>query len=243
MKKLKAFSTMGTCGLVVAGTLVLGSAPASAACNVGSPVPSNSYPGTTVVATGFEGGSFCPLIRRVGGDGTATVTTASKHTGSRSTKLHVTSNSGSLANLLSPTFTSGTKTAYADGWFNITAAGVTGNNVPYFRFFTGSTRIADIYRYNNNGQLWLRVRSPSGSFVYTKLIAGSISMNAWHRVAMRVTANGTRSTIQVWFDGVQRYSSSSVSMPATTLSTVQIGSEHTRQKGDCFVDDVVIKRS
>lgn len=245
MKKLKTFSTMGTCGLIVAGTLVFGSAQAGSAatCNRGTPLPSNSYPGTTVVATSFEGGSLCPLIRKAGGNGTATVSTSAKHSGSRSAKLHVTTNSGSLANLASPAFPTGTKTAYADGRFKITTAGVAGNNVPYFRFFSGSTRIADIYRYNNNGQLWLRVRAPNGAFAYTKLIAGSISLNAWHRVVMRVTANGTRSTIQVWFDGVQRYSSSSVSMPATTLSKVQIGSEHSRQKGDCYIDDVVIKRS
>lgn len=59
---------------------------------------------------------------------------------------------------------------------------------------------------------------------------------------MRVTTNGTRSTIQVRFDGVQKYSSSSVNLPATTLSKVQLGAEHSRQKGDCYIDDVVIKR-
>lgn len=236
---------MGTAGLVVAGTLVFGSVQASSAatCNVGSPVPTNSYPGTTVVATSFEGGSLCPLIPRVGGDGTATVSTASKHTGSRSAKIHVTTNSGSVANLSSPAFPAGTKTAYADGWFNITTAGVSGNNVPYFRFFSGSTRIADVYRYNNNGQLWLRVRAPNGTFIYTKLIAGSISLNAWHHVEMRVTVNGTRSHIQVWFDGVRRYSSGSVNMAGTTLSKVQLGAEHGRQKGDFYIDDVVIKRN
>lgn len=244
MKKLKAFSTAGTLGLIVAGTLVFGSAQASSAatCNVGTPVPTNSYPGTTIVGTSFEASSLCPLIPKVGGNATATVSTSSKHTGSRAAKLHVTTDSGSLANLSSPTFRSGTKTAYADGWFNITVAGVAGNDVPYFRFFSGSTRIADIYRYNSNGQLWLRVTAPNGTFVYTKLIAGSISMNAWHRVAMRVTTNGTKSTIQVWFDGVQKYSSSSVSMAATTLSRVQLGAEHNRQKGDCYIDDVIIKR-
>lgn len=244
MKTLKALSTMGTLGLLVAGTLVFGSAQASTAatCNVGSHVPTNSRPGTTIVATSFEGGSLCPLIRRVGGDGTATVSTAAKRTGYRSAKIHVTTNAGSLANLSSPTFRAGTKTAYADGWFNITRIGVTGNNVPYFRFFSGSTRVADIYRYNNNGQLWLRVRAPNGSFVYTKLIAGSISLNAWHRVEMRVTTNGTSSTIQVWFDGVQKYSSSSVRLAVTTLSKVQLGAEHSRQKGDFYIDNVIIKR-
>ncbi|WP_354349177.1 hypothetical protein [Pseudarthrobacter sp. PvP090] len=153
----------------------------------------------------------------------------------------MTDTSGSLANLSMP-FTTTTKTAYADGWFNITAAGNTGSNVPYFRFFSGSTRIADVYRYNNNGQLWLRVTSPTGAFVYTKLTAGSVSMNAWHRVAMRVRTYGSQSTIQVWLDNSLKYSSTAVNMNATTLSKVQLGAEHSRQKGDEYIDDVIIKR-
>ena len=60
---------------------------------------------------------------------------------------------------------------------------------------------------------------------------------------MRVTANGNSSTIQVWFDGVQRYSSTSVKMLGSSLSKVQLGAEHNRQKGDEYIDDVVIKRS
>lgn len=246
MRKLKALSTVGTLGLLVAGTLVLGSAQASSAatCNVGTPAPPpNSYPGTVVTATSFESGSLCTLIPKVSGTGTATVPSSLAHTGKRSAKLHVTTDSGSLANFSTPALPSGTKTVYADGWFNITTAGVAGNDVPYFRFFSGSTRIADIYRYNSNGQLWLRVTAPNGTFVYTKLIAGNISMSAWHRVAMRVTTNGTKSTIQVWFDGVQKYSSSTVSMAATSLSKVQLGAEHNRQQGDEYIDDVIIKRS
>jgi hypothetical protein len=243
MRKLKVFTTAGTLGLLVAGSLVFGSAqPATAA--VCSPAPSNTFAGTTtIVATSFESSGFCGLISKVGGTGTATISGVSAHTGSKSAKLHVTDTSGSLATLSSPTFRSGTNTAYAAGWFNITTAGVTGSNVPYFRFFSGSTRIADVYRYNNNGQLWLRVTSPSGSFVYTKLTNGSVSMNAWHRVVMRVTANGSRSTIQVWFDGALKYSSSAVNVNATTLSKVQLGAEHTRQKGDEYIDDVMISRA
>ncbi|AXJ11670.1 hypothetical protein CFN17_03560 [Arthrobacter sp. PM3] len=228
--------------MLVAGSLVFGSAQAATAATC-SPAPTNSYPGTVVLATGFEAGGWCGLIPQVGGTGTATISSSTKHAGSKSAKLHVTTDSGSLANLSSPAFASGTKTSYADGWFNITVAGVSGNDVPYFRFFSGSTRVADIYRYNSNGQLWLRVTSPSGSFVYTKLVSSSISLSAWHHVSMRVTANGSSTTIQVWFDGVQRYSSSSVSMLGSSLSKVQLGAEHYRQKGDEYIDDVIIKRS
>ena len=242
MRTLRTLSMVGTLGLLVAGSLVFGSAQVATAATC-SPAPKNSYPGTVVLATSFEAGAFCGLIPKVSGTGTATMSSSRAKTGTRSAKLHVTTDSGSLANLSSPAFASGTKTSYADGWFNITVAGVSGNDVPYFRFFSGSTRVADIYRYNSNGQLWLRVTSPSGTFVYTKLISGSISLNAWHHVSMRVTANGSASTVQVWFDGVQRYSSTSVSMLGSSLSKVQLGAEHNRQKGDEYIDDVIIKRS
>ncbi len=242
MRKLRTLSMVGTLGLLVGGSLVFGSAQAATAATC-SPAPASSFPGSIVLATSFEASGFCGLIPKVSGTGTATISSSLKHTGSRSIKLHVTTDSGSLANLSTPTFSSGTKTAYADGWFKITVAGVSGNNVPYFRFFSGSTRVADIYRYNSNGQLWLRVTAPNGTFVYTKLIAGSISLSAWHHVAMRVTANGSASTIQVWFDGAQRYSSTSVKMLGSSLSKVQLGAEHNRQKGDEYIDDVIIKRS
>ena len=238
MKRLKALSTVGTLGLIVAGTLVFGSAQASSAATCTAPPP-----GAPVASTGFESGSLCTLIPKVSGTGTATVTGSLAKAGTRSAKLHVTTDSGSLANLSTPTLPSGTKTVNADGWFNITKAGVAGNDVPYFRFFSGTTRVADIYRYNSNGQLWLRVTAPNGSFVYTKLIAGNISLSAWHHVAMRVTANGSKTTIQVWFDEVQKYSSSSVSMTGSSLSKVQLGAEHNRQMGDEYIDDVVIKAS
>lgn len=245
MRKLRALSTAGTLGLLVAGSLVFGTAQSSSAatCRTGTAAPTNSFSGLAHVTTNFESNSVSPLVPKASGTGTVTVSSSSSHSTSCSAKLHVTTDSGSLANLSTSAFPSGTKTAYADGWFNITTAGVTGNNVPYFRFFSGSTRIADIYRYNNNGQLWLRVTAPDGTFVYTKLISGSISMNAWHHVSMRVSARGSSSVVQVWFDGVQKYSSSAVRMSATSLSKVQLGAEHNRQKGDQYIDDVIVKRS
>jgi hypothetical protein len=69
----------------------------------------------------------------------------------------------------------GTKRANVDAWVNITTAGLAGNNVPYVRFFSGSIRIADVFRNNGNGQLWLRTANPNGTVAYTKLQAESAS--------------------------------------------------------------------
>ena len=236
MRTLKALSTAGTLGLLVAGSLVFGSAPAATAA-ICEPSPSNSFPGTAVLDTSFESGGYCGLVPKVGGTGTIAISTAQKQTGTKSAKMHVTDSSGSLANLSMP-FTTTTKTAYADGWFNITAAGITGSNVPYFRFFSGSTRIADVYRYNNNGQLWLRVTSPSGTFVYTKLTARkrlherlAPHRHARHDVRLQVNDPG----VVGHFAEIRQHA---VNINATTLSKVQMGAEHTRQKGDEYIDDV-----
>src|SRR6476659_10545512 len=166
MRKLRTLSMVGTLGMLVAGSLVFGSAQAATAATC-SPAPTNSYPVTVVLATSFEAGGCCGLVPKVSGTGTATMSTSRPHTGTHAVNLHVTTASGSLAHLSSPSYSSRTTPSYADGWFNITVAGVSGNDVPYFRFFSGSTRVAIIYRSNTNGQLWLRVTSPRRLVAYT----------------------------------------------------------------------------
>lgn len=244
MSKLKKLGTVGTVGVMLSGGLIFASSQAASAvtCSPNTAAPTSSLPGTNVVAaTSFEG-SIAPFVKSTSGTGTANISSSKFHTGLCSVKLHVTADSGSVAKM-SAALNSGTKTASADGWFNITTAGVAGNDVPYLRFFSGSTRIADIYRYNSNGQLWLRVTAPNGTFTYTKLKSSSIPLNTWHRAQMTVTANGSQSTIKVWFDGAAEYSSSAVNLGVTKLSTVQLGAEHSRQMGDEYIDDVVVRAS
>jgi hypothetical protein len=243
MSKLKKLGTIGSLGVIITSGLVFGSAQAATAvtCRTPQTTPTSStITGTTVAATSFEG-SLSPFIPSTAGTGTAAVSTTG-HVGLCSAKLHVTADSGSVAKM-SFGLASGTKTAGVDGWFNVTTAGLAGNDVPYIRFFSGSTRIADIYRYNSNGQLWLRVTAPSGTFTYTKLKSSTIPLNSWHRATMQVRANGSTSTIKVWFDGLQEFSSSAQNLGASSVSAVQLGAEHSRQMGDEYIDDVVVKRS
>jgi hypothetical protein len=135
-----------------------------------------------------------------------------------------------------------TKRASADAWVNITTGGLAGNNVPYVRFFSGSTRVADVFRNNANGQLWLRVANSNGTVTYARLLAASVPLNAWQHVRMQVRADGSRSSIQIWFGTVQVFNRT-VNLPSATLSRVQFGAEHPRQMGDSYIDDVVVKRS
>jgi hypothetical protein len=244
MSKLKKLGTLGTAGVLMAGGLILGSSPANAVtCSNSTVKPTNSLTGTTVAATSFETASFTPFVASTATTGTATVSTSQRRTGTCSAKLHVTNDSGSLAKLSVSVGSTAAKTANADGWFNITTAGLTGNDVPYLRFFSNGTRIADIYRYNSNGQLWLRVTAPNGTFSYTKLKSSSIPLSTWHCAQMEVTANGSASTIKVWFDGALEFSSSAVNLGVSSLTHVQLGAEHSRQMGDEYIDDVIVKKT
>ncbi|MGY2746244.1 hypothetical protein [Arthrobacter sp. UYCu723] len=243
---MKQLQRLGLIGLLLAPLLGAGMATAGIAsaattsCQPATPAPTDPYPGTTVVADNFESGSLVPFIVHSAGTGTATVSSALAHSGGCAGYLHVTSDPGALAYLSAP-LPAGTPAAYADGWFNITTAGLAGGNVPYFRFFSGTIRVADVYRYNSNGQLWLRVTSPTGASVYTRLLASSIPLSSWHHVVTHVIANTSATTIEVWFDSVIVYSSNQVSTGFTTLSAVQLGAEHTRQMGDNYLDDIIIK--
>ena len=255
MKNLHRLSAVAALLVPLGGAVVLGAGPASAAttgCLPNTALPVNSFSATYITQNTFESGTFKPasppapssypaFIPTAQGTGTATVSKTLKLTGACSAYLHVTNDSGSLANLALP-LPSSTAGYYADGWFDITKAGVSGNDVPYFRFFSGSNRIADIYRYNSNGQLWLRVTAPSGSFVYSKLVAGNISLSVWHHIQMHIIPKGNATTIEVWYDGKLVYSSKTVSTAATSLSTVQLGAEHYRQMGDSYIDNVIIQK-
>ncbi|GAA5194001.1 hypothetical protein GCM10023346_20420 [Arthrobacter gyeryongensis] len=191
------------------------------------------------MANNFESGTLDGFTVNTGTTGTATIDNSQAHSGSCSAHLHVTTDPGSLANLVT-TLPANSNDVYADAWFNITTAGVAGNDVPYFRFFFDTTRFVDIYRYNSNGQIWLRVTSSTG-FTYTKLVSGSIALNAWRHVGMHVIANGAASTVEVWVDGTSIFSSNQVNTTATTVSALQLGAEHLTQMGDEYIDDLVIK--
>ncbi|MFE4543425.1 hypothetical protein [Arthrobacter sp. NPDC056727] len=243
MKQLFRFGVVGGAAASLIAALAVGAVPAQAAsCTPGTPAPVSTLPGTTVMANNFESGTLDGFTSTTGGTGTTEISSVQAHSGTCAAFLHATLDPGSVANLSAP-LPAGTTTAYGDGWFNITQAGELGNDVPYLRFFSGGIRVADVYRYNNNGELWLRVTAPDGTSVFTRLVAASIPLGTWHHVAMRTTANGTGSTVEVWFDGALEYSNSHVATGATTLDKVQLGAEHNRQMGDSYVDDIVIKAS
>ena len=122
----------------------------------------------------------------------------------------------------------------------MTKAGLPNSDVPYFRIFDGSARVMDVHRSNSDGQLWLRVASPAGSFEYIRLGGVVAGLGAWHHLVLHTVLNGPTSTAEVWFDGQLLYSSNAVSTGHKALTRVQLGAEHPRQMGDTYIDDVSI---
>ena len=244
MGTLKKMGTAGSLGLLVSGSLIFGSANAgmAATCQAGSAGPTSpTFTGTLVTATNFERNTLSPFVKGTSGTGTVAVTSPKAHSGTCSVRIRATNTAGSVANMRVG-LAAGTKRANADAWVNITTGGLAGNNVPYVRFFSGSTRVADVFRNNANGQLWLRTANPSGTVTYTRLRAASVPLNTWQHIRMQVRADRARSSIQVWFGTVQVFNRT-VTLPSASLSRVQFGAEHPRQMGDSYVDDVVVKRS
>ncbi|MCU1522968.1 MAG: hypothetical protein JWN19_3353, partial [Arthrobacter sp.] len=246
MIRLRRAGTIAALNLLVVAGLAVGATPAHAVtCAPATPAPTNNYPGTTVLATSFEAqtiaatGFGAPVTA---GSGTATVSDVTAHAGKCAAKLHVTTAAGSLANFSTP-LPAGSKDVYADGWFNVTAKGVDGNNVPYFRFFTDGTRVLDVYRSNNGiGPLWLRVASPTGTPTYTRLVP-TVKLSSWHHLTLHAVANGAATTVEIWFDDKLVFTSRQVAIDVDTVSAVQLGAEHRRQAGDIYIDDVIIKSS
>jgi hypothetical protein len=239
MNRVVRLCLAGTLVLAVLGIPALSLGPETAgaqACVPGAGSPSNPYPGSTAAASGFESGALGGFGVSTAGTGKASVSTAMSHSGNCSAVLHTTTAPGSLARM-TVGLVQGATEAYAEGWFNIAAEGGAGNNVPYFRFFSGGVRVLDVFRQNVSHELMLRTSSPGG-FMYTTL-RREVTGEAWHRLVMHVVPNGPGTKVQIWWDGRSVYAGT-VSVPTMTVDTVQLGSEHDAQMADIYVDDVVI---
>lgn len=227
--------------LALTGPMIIGLAPpaSAATCDRSTAKPTNTFPGKVVAASNFESGKLKGFEITTQGDGSVQVASASSYSGACAVFLHASTANNSIA-YMQAALPGKTAEVYADGWFNITKAGVAGNNVPFFRFFNGTERVLDLFRDNASGAVVLRVTAPDGSFSYTTLVLNA-AVSTWHHVAMHVVANGTATTVQVWFDERPVYASNVVRIGAASLTAVQLGAEHDAQMGDTYADDVVVK--
>lgn len=215
--------------------------PPSNPCDASAPAPSNSDPGAVVLADNFESYNFNQWSATgLSGDGMASVeTSAAYNSGGCGALIHVSSNTSSRA-YLNRALPSATTKVWLDGWFNVKVEGTAGNNVPFWRLFSGTDdRLVDVYRVNGTGQLYLR--TPNGSsWTYTSLNR-VLALDTWHSI--KVHADISAGAVQVWYDGTLVGSRTDVSFGVAAVSSAQIHAEHFTQKGDLAADDVVIKAS
>ena len=239
MKRVVKLCLAGSLVLAILGVpaLSLGPETAGAQACVPSTTPiADPFPGIVAAASNFESGTLDGFDVSMSGTGSASASTGLSHSGNCAALLHTTAAPGSMARL-TVGLTRGATEAYADGWFNIAAEGMAGNNVPYFRFFSRGVRVMDVFRQNVSHELVLRTSSPAG-FAYTTL-RRDVPTDSWHRLVMHVVPNGPGTSVQIWWDDRSVYVGT-VSISATTVDTVQLGSEHDQQMADIYIDDVIV---
>ena len=201
MNRVVKLCLAGSLVLAILGLPALSLGPETAgaqACVPSTEALRDPYPGIQAAASSFEAGTLDGFGISAAGTGNASVSTGLSRSGNCAALLHTTAVPGSIARL-TVGLTPGTTEAYADGWFNIAAEGMAGNNVPYFRFFAGGVRVLDVFRQNISHELVLRTSSPAG-FAYTTL-RRDVPTDSWHRLVMHVVPNGPGTNVQIWWDG------------------------------------------
>lgn len=235
-----------TAVLGVAGALAAAAVPASAACNAHNSAPANADPGRLVLADGFDHGNFGGWTRVVrSGDARVRVRASAVAARGCVAAIHVTARAGSRGSVVKA-LPAGTRQIWATGWFDITRRGAKRtSNVPTFRFFSGATRVLDVSRQNGTGALFVRWRSGRGFSVHGT--GRTITLRRWFQIKVHAVANGARSQVTVWLNGVPVLTRTGGATGfasfgrATTLSALRLGAEHLRQDGDFAADDIVAK--
>jgi hypothetical protein len=213
-------------------------------CNPATSQPPYTFPVPSILSDNFEAttiGSQWTLVDQEG-DGTATISSTSAHTGLCAGKFTV-STAGTSRAYLSKDLGGAKTNVWASGWFNVAQDGVADSNVAYLRFFDGANRIADVYRQNVSGEAWLRTTDGVGGWIFTDLHV-VVALNTWVQVTLHVVPAGATSTVEVLIDGVSKYSSTTVNMGTTAqLTAVHLGNELVSQQAVEYFDDVTIGAS
>jgi Concanavalin A-like lectin/glucanases superfamily len=190
----------------------------------------------TIFSDGFESGDFSAWSQvQVGGDGKAVVQSAIVHTGTLAAQLSETATAGSKA-YVRRTFSSQQMDLTATGDFQVLHEGVSGGNVPFFRFFDPtSARLVSLYR-QNGGAGKIYVGYGGANFATT----GKLALSTWGTLSLHVIVNGTGSTVVVRLDGNLIYQSTDAGLGSAGISTVQIGNETAAQPFTLVVDTVSV---
>lgn len=190
-------------------------------------------PPRTVFADGFETADFSRWTTVTAANGgTAQIETDRVAAGTYAARLAETSQKGSIAYLRKKLASPETDLRVL-GRFAIEAEGPKGANVPIFRLFDGSgTRLLTLYRPNQSNKLWV---SYGGANYAT---TGALALGTWGSVEIRATVAGANSTVTVFLNGTQIYSSSSADLGTGGIAALQVGNNTAAQPFTLVADAI-----
>ena len=193
--------------------------------------------GSTAAASSFESGTLDGFGISTAGTGNASVSTGLSHSGNcaarpahhRGARLHRQADGGPDPRAPRRRMRTAGSTSPPKGWREtmfLTSGSLPAASASWM--FSGRTSPMN----------WCSVRRHPAGFTYTTL-RQDVPTDSWHRLVMHVVPNGPGTNVQIWWDGRSVYAGT-VSISATTLDTVQLGSEHDQQMADIYIDDVIV---
>lgn len=187
----------------------------------------------------FETNDLSEFSTVVQGDGLVATSTAAAKNGTYG--LHIDEPSSAAGGTYARVATVAHNRIRAAGWFRTDTEGAAGNNNANLRIFAGGIRIADVYRSNSTGEIWLRTQNAATTLIFTN--TGQVrALDVWYHLDLLVEYNGAGavSRVVVKVDGVTRIDASTFDLRAGSFDEVQVGAEHSLQYVDIDVDDLVI---
>jgi hypothetical protein len=198
--------------------------------------PSPSPGGGTILSDGFESGGLASWTARAGTSGITEVQSSVVKAGSYAARLEATSAGGSYAYIRGSLGAPRTVlTATAD--LRLATEGPTGANVPLVRLFDATgNRAVNVFRQNQAGN---RVYVVYNGVTFQT--TGTMVLNTWTAVGVRVVVAGASSTVQVTINGTSVYSTTSANLGTSGLTTIQYGNDTRKQPFQLFVDNVLVR--
>src|SRR5437016_1953801 len=188
-------------------------------------------------ADGFESGNLSAWTSvQTGADGTATAQSVTVKTGTYAARLAATATAGSFAYARESLANAQTDVT-ASGDFQVQSGGIkNGGNVPILSLFGASgTKLASVNRQNKSGNILV---SYGGTRSTT---AASLPLNTWAQLQVHLVATGAATgTVDVIVNGATVYHSATATLPATGISSVQIGNETAAQAFAIVADNISV---
>ncbi|HEY3162937.1 MAG TPA: hypothetical protein VGJ71_01185 [Candidatus Limnocylindrales bacterium] len=214
---------------------------APSGCNAGTATPTNTDPGTVVLADNFESGLGQWTKVSIQGDATIVTENDRAKTGLCGVREHVTSMIWDSRANLQKGLPAGTAEVWLTGWFYYERESTDpGWNMPSFRLFSNGKRVLDLSRQNVTGNGFLRY--PNGAGGWSFIMTGrKFDLNRWYQIKVHATANGNLGKAEVWVDGLRLINATNMTMGVWAFDDAYLGAEHQNQEGDFVADDAVIK--